>query len=433
MLLSLKFKEGLFSSAWVALILAGCAGSPSTQTPSSALTLPDSIIAANKGSVEGLYKSWITPFNTKENRYIPQANDGHLSYIPQANDGQLSSSQAAVRDGFGRFCSASGGTLTHEKQQYGDRYSCSTSGGTFIGEFTTERTYTTERTLKNLLLKVSFDSPERVERREAQMKAYETRKAQNGPTGVVVTDEGRFKFLRLGNLKERHVLEIRLGHESNEYVPIEEISKIEFPEKCCDLDVTLRDGRTKSVNQVHLINSTSLNSTFTYGIGTIGLPIVVIDPESGQPYTRIFSNLRGIQSILLDDASAWKNKTADAITTTLDPSQPSRLNRYTQKLRVEANQLYSEATNNGWIKLLPDGKLTPQLMVHLQYELRSISNNSECSGNAVIGVTSLETPLRCRVAARELGLVIGGGYSLVTDVTPLSSIIVFNKIKKDLR
>lgn len=109
------------------------------------------------------------------------------------------------------------------------------------------------------------------------------------------------------------------------------------------------------------------------------------------------------------------------------------MDKYTQKLRVEANQLYVDATNNGWIKLLPGGKLTPQLMDHLKYELERISRDSECSGDAVVGVTSLEAPLRCSVAARELNLVIGGGYSLVTDVTPLSSIIVLNKIKKDLR
>ena len=415
MSLSLKFKIMQYFGAWAVVMLAGCAGSPSTQISSSALVLPDSIIAANKGSVEGLYKSWIAPFNTNENRYIPHVNKG-----------QLSATEAAVRDGFGRFCSTSGGVFTHETERYGDRYSCSTSNGAFIGEFTTKR-------IKGNLLQVSFDSPARVERREARLKAYQARKIQNGPTGVIVTDEGRFKFLRIGNLKERHVLEVRLGYESNEYVPIEEIAKIEFPKKCCDFDVTLRDGRTKSVNQVHLTNRTSPNSISSYGVGKYGLPVVLIDSESGQPYTRIFSNLRGIQAILLDDPSIWKSKPVDVISTKFEISSPNRMDKYTQKLRIEANQLYLDATNNGWIKLLPDGKLTPQLMEYLKYELLSISRDSECNGDAVVGVTSLEAPLRCRVAARELNLVIGRGYSLVTDVTPLSSIIVLNKIKKDLR
>jgi hypothetical protein len=422
MSLSLRFVEIQFLGAWAAVILAGCAGSPSTQTVSSALVLPDSIITANKGSVEGLYKSWISPFNTYENRYIPHANKG-----------QLSATEVAVRDGFGRFCSTSGGTLTHKIEQYGDRYSCSTSNGAFIGEFATVR-------VKGNLLQVSFDSPERVERREAQQKEreaqqkeYVARKTQNGPTGVVVTDEGRFKFLRIGNLKERHVLEVIFGNKSNEYFPIEEIAKIEFPKKCCDFDVTLRDGRTKSFNHIHLINRTGPNSSSSYGVGQYGLPFVLIDPESGQPYTRIFSNLIGIQAILLDDTSIWKAKPADVITTKFDISSPSRIDKYTQKLRLEANLLYADATNKGWIKLLPDGKLTPQLIDRLEYELKSISSDSECSGDAVVGVTSLEAPLRCRVAARELNLVIRGGYSLVTDVTPLSSIIVLNKIKEDLR
>ncbi len=420
MSLSLKFQTMQFISAWAVVILAGCAGSPTTQISAptqispSALVLPDSIIAANKGSVEGLYKSWITPFNTNEKRYIPHANRG-----------QLSATEVAVRDGFDRFCSTSGGAFIHKTEKYGDKYSCSTANGVFIGEFTTER-------IKGNLLQVSFDSPERVERREVRLKAYEARKMQNGPTGVIVTDEGRFKFLRIGNLKERHVLEVRLGYETNEYVPIEEIAKIEFPKKCCDFDVTLRDSRTKSVNQVHLTQNTSPNSISSYGGGLFGLPVVLIDPESRQPYTRIFSNIRGIQEILFDDPSIWKSKPADAISTKIDISSPDRIAKYTEKLRTEANQLYLNATNKSWIKLLPNGKLTPQLLDHLKYELGSISRDPECGGDAVLGVKSLEAPLRCRVAARELKLVIEGGYSLVTDVTPLSSIIVLNKIKKDL-
>jgi hypothetical protein len=224
-----------------------------------------------------------------------------------------------------------------------------------------------------------------------------------------------------------------LGYESNEYVPIEEIAKIEFPKKCCDFDLTLRDGRTKSVNTTHLNNLSGPNWRSLYGAGENGLPIVILDPESGQPYTRIFSDLRGIQAILLDDVTVWKAKPAGVITTTFIISSPSRLDKYIQKLRIEANQSYVEATNNGWIKLLPDGKLTPRLIDHLKSELNSIVRDSECNGDAVVGVTSLEAPLRCRVAFRELNLVIGRGYSLVTDVTPLSSIIVINKIKKDLK
>lgn len=405
--LSLRLKVIQFVGAWAVVILAGCAGSPSTQISSSALVLPDSIIVANKGSVEGLYKSWIAPFNTNRGRYIPHADKG-----------QLSATETAVRDGFRRFCSTSGGALTHTKPDSDSyTYSCWTSNGAFIGQFTTER-------FKENLLLVNFDSPERIERRKAHLRAYEARKKQNGPTGVVVTDEGRFKFLRIGNLKERHIFEVRFSYESNEYIPIEEIAKIEFSEKCCDFYVTLRDGRKKSANQVHLTNRISPNSNSSYG----GFPIVLIDSESSQPYTRIFSNFRGIQAILLDDTSSWETKPADVITTKFDILSPNRMDRYTQKLRVEANKLYADATSNGWIKLLPDGKLTPQLMDHLKYELVRISRDSECSGDVVVGITSLEAPLRCRIAARELDMVIGGGYSLVTDITPLSSIIVLKRL-----
>ncbi len=405
MSLSLRFKGIKFIGVWAAVMLAGCAGP-------SALVLPDSIISANKGSVEGLYKSWIAPFNTNENFYIPHENTG-----------QRSVTEAAIRDGFGRFCSTSGGKVTHKSEKHGDTYSCSTSNGEFIGDFTTTR-------IKGNLLEVSYDTPERVERRGDRLKAYAVRKSQNGPTGVVVTDEGKFKFLRIGNLKERHVLEVKLRYDSDEYIPVEEIAKIEFftsPDK----GVTLRDGRT--VNLSEPVERISPDSISTYGVGKNGLPIVLIDPESGQPYTRIFSNLNGIQAILFDDTLIWKDKPIDVIRTEIDITSPDRMDEYIIKLRVEANKLYVEATNNGSMDLLPGGKLTPHLLNHLRYKLESISRDSDCSGNAAVGVTSLETILRCRVASRELNLVIRDGYSLVTDVTPLSSIIVLNKIKNDLR
>ena len=419
MYLTNKLNRAKLLGAGLALVLVGCAGAAlePTQIPSSALTLPDFMISENKGSVEGLYKSWILPFNANDNRYIPHESRE-----------QRSSSEAAVKDGFGRFCSASGGAVMHEIVDYGNRYSCSTSNGEFIGEFTAKR-------FTGNLLEVSFDSPERVERREAQLRedearleAYQNRKAQNGPSGVIVTDEGRFKFLRFGDLRERHVLEVWIGNPLMKMFPIEEILKIERHDDCCRFKVIFRDGRTYTINESGFRHRRGPNLSSDYR----AMPIVVIDPESGQPYTRLFYRLRGLHSIVLDDESVWKYKSADAITTTFDPFSPDRLNIYTQKLRSEANQLYLEATEKGWIKLLPDGNLTPQLMRHLHYELLRISNESQCRGNAINGIVDHDALLRCRVADRELRLVVGGGYSLVTDVTPLSSIIVFNKIKDDI-
>jgi len=392
--------------------LNGCATTKITQK--SPLILPDSLLEANKRNVDGLYKSWIMPFTIKK-----------YGSILHENRQQLSASEEAVRDGFSRFCSTSEGEIFPKKERYGDKYRCTAPSGTFIGEFTATR-FTDDSLL------VKYDSPEQVERRESWQREYKARKAQNGPTGWIVTNEGKFRFLRIGNLRERHVIEMHLGYDSNEYVPIEEVLSITFHAKCCDFDVTLKDGRTKTLTPAHLGYRTP-SAFSSYSGGSYGLPIVVVDPDSGQPYTRIFPNLTGLRSIEFERNNAiWSSLPASLIETKLEVISQTRLNQYVSKLRLEANQLYSEAEDRGWILLLPDGKkLTRQLLNHLENELQGIANDWPCRGDVVHGLTSLETPLRCRVASRELKLVVEKGYSLVTDVTPLSSIIVLKKIKEE--
>ena len=85
--------------------------------------------------------------------------------------------------------------------------------------------------------------------------------------------------------------------------------------------------------------------------------------------------------------------------------------------------------------MLPGGnKLTPQLMEYLQSKLRELSTQPVCMYSTKEGLEEgLEIVLRCRVAAREANIIVNKGYSLLTDVTPLSSIIVLNKIKRDMR
>lgn len=409
---SFCYKQILTAVLSGAVILSGCAASPSTGSRSSGLYLPDSVISDNIGNIEGLYAAWIDPLVTKQNRYIP-----HLSTR------QRSVSEAAIGDGFGRFCTASDGTLTHKLLPQGDRYVCSKPNAKLIGELSTQRYLSNQ-------LQVNVESPERIERRVARQKNFETRKAHNGPTGVLVTDKGQFKFIRLGNLRERHVLDLGLGNRSKETIPVEEIEKIVFHKQCCDIDVTLRDGRIKTLNQNQLAQRTNPDSVSTYRGGKEGLPVVVVDVESGQPYTRIFSNFNGIQEILFDDVSRWKDKSAKVITTEFKISSPFKINRYLLVLREQLNQLYIDANNDGWFDLFPHDKLPLRLMEHLQSELRGISR--KCGGDAILGLVNTESPLRCRIASRELDLILKNGYSLDNNETPMSSIIVLNKVKSDL-
>lgn len=410
------------------LMLNGCASStgvtpqspPSqirdelTAAPApSPLILADSVLEEHKGDVDALYKSWIAPFQAKNGIHISHVDTRHLT-----------SSEEAIRSGFTRFCVISGGAVAHTKKYNGDEYRCVTPAGAFIGQFKTER-----YAGNNLV--VMYDSAKQIAQRERRQRDYANRKSKNGPTGWIVTQEGKFRFLRLGNLNERHVIEVQLGPNSGESVPIEEVLRLDFHSKCCDFDVKLRDGRMMTLNHTMLYNRRpDVNEVYGGGRGS---PVVVVDPVSEQPYTRIFEDFKSIKIEIDQNRASWDSLSADPIKTTFNITSQSRVDEYVRQLRREAHQLYSEATGQGWIRMLPDGKLTPRLMEHLQNELNGIARDPDCRHVDVInGVSNLQAPLRCHVALRELNLVVAG-YSLVTDVTPLSSIIVLKKIKNELR
>jgi hypothetical protein len=402
------------------MTLNGCAGSQpkptstnSKLTTTSPLVLPDSVVAQNKGDIEGLYNSWIKSYIDKKE-----------SVILHANRNEVNASENAIKDGFVRFCTASGGATTIINERFGDKHRCLAPNGNLIGEFTVTR-YDGNK------LGIVMDSQQRIERRAGQKIAYNERKSLNGPTGIVETDEGRFKFLRIGNLNERQLLEIE--YDAGKTISIEKIAKIEFAKTCCKYIVTRRDGSILPESTARLVQLLTSNWTQVYGGGAFGLPIVLVDPVSGQPYTRIFSNYEGLRAIIFDPESQWSSIPTEKIQTTYAYNSVAALEKYTNKLRLEANNLFAEASKNGWLQLLPDGKLTPRLNDHLQSKLRLYSHYSSCKGDAIVGVVNLDEYFRCHVAVRELKLVVPGGYSLVTGLTPLSATIVLNKIKDDLR
>jgi hypothetical protein len=279
---------------------------------------------------------------------------------------------------------------------------------------------------------VTYDSPKRVQARAVAQQTFEKRQAQNGPTGWLVTDRGRVKFLRLGTLADRHVVEVEL-EDSRQSVPIEEVARIDFHASCCDFDVTLKDGRRTTQNLGRLVHRSAPNVASTYGAGKHGFPVVIVDAESGRPYTRLFSNLKGVKSIELDpNVASWEALPGGSMRPPELASQSSAA-RHTQRLRERAKQLHAEATRNGSVKLLPERKLTSQLSKYLEFEVKVRANADVCAGDDVAGVADLEAFAECSVAARELKLVVGEGYSLVVGVTPLSTIIVLEKIGRDLR
>jgi hypothetical protein len=389
---------------------------PADSATVSRLVLSADMLSQYHDDLEDLYGHWISPFNK---------SDKQFGYgIPHDNSGQVQDSEQAIAEGFARFCAIHLGVRDTKKQQFGNEYNCSDAAGTFIGVLSVTR-------YEGNILRVKYDSPKQIARRNDRLRKYDESRAKNGPTGWLVTSEGRVPFVRLGNLKQRHLLEVEMESRGRESVPIEEVRRITFREKCCDIDVLLADGQEQTLNEARLAHRTNVNELSHYGLD--GLPVVVIDAESGQPYTRLFSNLVGIKSIEIDAVKSDSRFAVDGeIATTLKVEQ--RAEKYAARIRKEATSLYDEARAKGWLSVLPDGqRLTPELSRHLRVELGRIGSDPACRSNPVTGVLhDLDDTLRCQTAFRE-SLIAAKGYSLAPELTPLSTIIIVQKLRSDLR
>lgn len=69
-----------------------------------------------------------------------------------------------------------------------------------------------------------------------------------------------------------------------------------------------------TINLIGLQHRTS-DGISTYGNRDFGMPIVIADPASGEPYTRIFSNAQGIRSIEIDSIVKWERLPNSVIAT----------------------------------------------------------------------------------------------------------------------
>lgn len=411
----IKVGLAVVCSVAVSTVLSGCASSP--------VSLPEEVIVKHKGDTEGLYDAWISPLLTR--------NNGEEPYIKHNHYYDQNYSDMKIKNGFKRFCEYSGGVADIKEIKYGYLSKCLTKSGDFISEIKTTR-------YKSNKLRVYIDTAEWRERRALIKREFDKRASSNGPTGVIATEDGVFDFIRIGNLDERHVLRVNEFEKSGVYV--ESISRIDFSKGSSDVTVTLRDGRQKTLYEGKINRQTGVNSSSGYGGGKFGIPVVVIDPKSGQPYTRKFSIQEGIKYIQFEsDTSVWKYKPGKRIRTLFDPIDKNKMTSYVADLRTKANALYDEAKRKDWLKLLPDGNkslsdgnLPRSLSNSVEYRLDLYRKAFDCDQDVASGIYNFEPLLKCKVASREYRIIIRDGYSLNTKITPMASIIALNQLKSDL-
>ncbi|MFK5948912.1 MAG: hypothetical protein QM500_09120 [Methylococcales bacterium] len=413
-------KSLLLLGAVSILLLAGCGSTKQVQRNSSDLVLNESDLKASKGDVEKLYNGWIKP-------HIKPGQNGE--YVFHNNRRHRYNSEVVIKDGFSRFCNISEGSVEttynglSPVRSSQTHYTCRKDDGEFIGKFSVER-------FKDFSLEVLIKTPKRAQRNEAIKAAFDAMQEKNGPTGRIITKNGTYKFIRFGDFNNRQPIKVTLSKKPYETIYLEEALRLDLDRECCTFNIHLKDGRKMSeLNTLKYMQQTHVNA-YTGGV----FHAVVIDPKSKQPYTRKFRN-SGIKSILIDKNNYWKDKPITIISTKFKLVTKKRIKQYRNMLKVKANKLYDQLKQSGLLKALPDGKIPPRVITYLRDTLNGYAYSTfGCKADVSTGVSDkdMEDILKCNIAKQELNMVVNTGYSMVTNVTPLSSVIVLEKIRDEL-
>jgi hypothetical protein len=263
-------------------------------------------------------------------------------------------------------------------------------------------------------------------------EVLQQRAAVNGPTGWIQADEGRLKLLRIGTLRERHVLEFRWHRDQTVMVPVEDVASIVHSDESrfpiAPHLITLRNGSVFRVNQVDVMRLRTPTETSSYGVNQYGLPVVVEDPASGQPYTRILSNLYGFNRIDFDEPSKWEPKSAAIIPTAFDIGTSALLRQEVAKAQQKAREAAAEAAQLGTLDAFRQGGYSENVRLNLREWLSSRSNGGNCLGDPQNGFWDFRTTVTCRMVAREARL-FEAGTRPSPEQMPLSSIFLLAALK----
>ena len=107
---------------------------------------------------------------------------------------------------------------------------------------------------------------------------------------------------------------------------------------------------------------------------------------------------------------------------------------YISSLRAKAKSLITTAKAKGWTDLFHGGRFSPQNMNFLKRKLIDMKNYQwvwKSTGNVQQGFT--ENDLKCVVPGHELKLVFDSGYTMSPNLTPLSLVVLLEKIENDMQ
>jgi hypothetical protein len=383
--------------------------------PKSPYTLPDATLNGNLGNPDGLYQAWLVPL---------MKNDVLPTQSPQAAQGD----EAALVDGFGKFCKKSGDQYVVAPIQYGQRLVCESPSHEFIASLQFTLNVSRNRLPGAVApgrpafedqnwLAVTFES--NATRRAAvdAQNAFQAALMKNGPSGWLQTTSGRQRFLRIGSLDQRQLVFIK-------NLPLESFKRVEFVD-CCNFKAYPINGEMISGNAAAIGSRTAIN-TLTMGSD---MTFVVLDPASKQPFVWL-PGPSEVQAIELEQGAHAAQD--GRITTQLTRAAlvESRSAAYLVKLAKEAapskegvrkfltREFDSASTTNE-----ERAKYFEDITEYVRKKL-SDAMSASCSADPVKGLRDLDSPARCAEAQKELSLVTDVNHGLPLDRMPLSTVLL---------
>lgn len=277
---------------------AGIFGSSKEEPAPKIQPLTVQIINSNKGDMEGLWKNWLAP----QLKWSPI-----IGWSIQFSSGErMGPVGIVVINEFGKFCEASGGKATPSEIKYGNTNTCTSPNGEFMGMIHAERF--------DEGLQIFIDTPKARERALAAKRDFEQKKLLNGPSGWIVTNTGRYQFVRFGTLEKRFLLTLSCCFYKPEYgISLENIRSVNINDTHTVVITT--DGKTLDNSLPEFIDETN-----NIDLIMAKLPFVLID-SNGFTYEQFFSlkhplkisnsdrsETEVIREIHVDDEQAWKDK-----------------------------------------------------------------------------------------------------------------------------
>ena len=403
-----------------------------TRIPISPLYLKQPLLDTHKNDVsfDTLFEAWIKPVS-QECDYQKQCT---IKFTRTDRDAFSNSvwGQEALVDGFTRYCDNADGDFSTRKLSLNHALiKCIDPKGVLVAEVEWRLSGKYQNGTADIKVKLHSHSPENNAETKRMEESFEVRRKANGPAGTIETDFGSFKFLRIGKFNSTYLVDLKIDDSPPRYISLDEVKTMTRMGQSNSYHVKLRNGDVERINVRNILHRKGkTNSASDLEYWRKGVPIVLVDPASGQPFTKTLMSPIKINYIELNGNSMSKAPKTKIISN-YKIFTDIQYKEFFAKLVSKANKLSTEADKNGWFYSLPDDKISGKILQDILLRLRNRTGYDDCSGNIKHGFEDAKKLMMCKVAKHDVSL-INKGYAIGAKTTPLAYAFLVDKLKHDL-